>query len=168
MRVHLVAQFCSENVVNMIDNYAEICGGKERYGPMREVILLLNNFIDIMNERFFSSSNDTKLEEVMKLVSIFSEWKNESGYNKNKFIPIQSYGDLCWIIFAKVGVRTSSLKDDKTLILVPGDSGSDVVEHHFGHIRQTNTKPSTLECRQATTRGSDIGKINNMFSINSK
>ena len=29
MRVHLVAKFCSENVVNMIDNYAEICGGKK-------------------------------------------------------------------------------------------------------------------------------------------
>ena len=28
MRVHLATQICSENVVNMIDDYAEECGGK--------------------------------------------------------------------------------------------------------------------------------------------
>ena len=36
------------------------------------------------------------------------------------------------------------------------------------HIRQTNAQPSIYECRQATARGSDIGPINNMFSVNSK
>ena len=41
MRVHLAVQCFSKNVVNMIDNYAEICGGKERYGPMREVMLMI-------------------------------------------------------------------------------------------------------------------------------
>ena len=172
MRVHLAVQICSKNVVNMIDDYAQICGGKVKYGPMREVILLMNNFIDIMNGRkkvdCFSSPNDPKLDELMKLVSIFSEWKNESGSNKNKFITTQSYEDLCWIVFAKVGVCTTYLKDDNSLLLVPGHSGSDIVEHHFGHIRQTNTKPSILECKQATARGSDIGPISNMFSINSK
>ena len=93
-RVHLAAQICSENVVNMIDNYAEFFGGKEKYGPMREVILLMNNFIDVMNGRkklIFSSHNDSRLEELMKLVSFFSEWKNESGSNKNKFITTQSF-----------------------------------------------------------------------------
>ena len=39
---------------------------------------------------------------------------------------------------------------------------------NFGHIRQTNAQPSIYECRQATARGSDIGPINNMFSVNSK
>ena len=98
MRVHLVTQICFKNVVNMIDDYAEICGGKEKYEPMREVILLMNNFIDIMNGRkkvdCFSSPNDPKLDELMKLVAIFSEWKNESPFNKKEFIPMQSYEDL--------------------------------------------------------------------------
>ena len=104
----------------------------------------------------------------MKLVSIFSEWKNKSGSNKNEFITTQSYEDLCWIVFAKVGVCTTYLKDDNSLLLVPGHSGSDIVEHHFGHIRQTNTKPSILECKQATARWCDIEPISNMFSIDSK
>ena len=76
-RVHLAAQICSENVVNMIDNYAEFFGGKEKYGPMREVILLMNNFIDVMNGKTkvdrVLSPNDSKLEELMKVVYIFSE-----------------------------------------------------------------------------------------------
>ena len=85
MRVHLARQIYSKNVVNMINDYAEECGGK-KYEPLREVLLLLNSSIDIMNRRkkvdCFSSPNDEKLDEVLKLDSIFSEWKNESLSNK--------------------------------------------------------------------------------------
>ena len=118
MRVHLATQICSKNVVNMIDDYAEECGGKEKYEPLREVLLLLNSFIDIMNGRkkvdCFSSPNDEKLDELLKLVSIFTDWKNESLSNKKEFIPMQSYEDLCWIVFAKVGVCSKYLRDDKS------------------------------------------------------
>ena len=69
-------------------------------------------------------------------------------------------------MFAKVRVCTAYLKDDNSLLLVPRHSGSDIVEHHSGHIRQTNTKPSILECKHATARESDIGPVSNMFSIN--
>lgn len=41
-------------------------------------------------------------------------------------------------MFAKVGVCSKYLKDDKSLLLVPGRSGSDVVERHFGHIIQNS------------------------------
>ena len=51
MRVHLSTQICSKNVVNMIDDYAKECGGKEKYESLREVLLLLNNLIYIMNGR---------------------------------------------------------------------------------------------------------------------
>ena len=40
----------------MIDDYAEECGGKENYEPLREVLLLLNNNVDC-----FSSLNDENL-----------------------------------------------------------------------------------------------------------
>ena len=120
MRVHLATQICSKNVVNMIDDYAEECGGKEKYEPLREVLLLLNSFIDIMNGRkkvdCFSSPNDEKLVELLKLVSIFTEWKNESLSNKKEFISMQSYEDLCWILFAKVGIRSKYLRDDESLL----------------------------------------------------
>ena len=49
MITHLATHICSKNVVNTIDDYAEECGEKEKYGPLREVLLLLNDFIDIMN-----------------------------------------------------------------------------------------------------------------------
>ena len=73
MRVHLTAHIYSENIVNMIDNHTEECSGKEKYELLREVLLLLNNFIDIMNERkrlFFLSPNDKKFDEVLNFVSI--------------------------------------------------------------------------------------------------
>ena len=70
----------------MIDDYAEECGGNEKYEPLREVLILLNRFIDIMNGikkvDCFSSPNDEKLDELLKLDSIFTEWKNEYLSNK--------------------------------------------------------------------------------------
>ena len=99
MRDHLVSQICSENIFDMIYDNAEAFGGKVKYGPLREVLLLLNNFIDIMNGRkkvdCFSSPNDEKLDELLKLISIFAEWKNEYLSNKKAFIPMQLYEDLC-------------------------------------------------------------------------
>ena len=41
MRDHLVSQICSENIFDMIYDNAEAFGGKEKYGPLREVLLLL-------------------------------------------------------------------------------------------------------------------------------
>ena len=60
---------------------------------------------------------------------------------------MQSYEDLCLIAFAKVGVCLKYLRDDESLLLVSGRSGSDVVEHNFRHIRHTNAQPSIYECR---------------------
>ena len=60
------------------------------------------------------------------------------------------------------------MRDDESLLLVPGRSGSDIFEHHVGHIRQTNAHPNIYECRQATSRGSNIGPINNIFLVNSE
>ena len=81
--------------------------------------------------RFFSSPNDEKLDELLKLVSIFLEWKNEYLSNKKEFIPMQSYGALCWIVFTKVEVCSKHLRDDASLLFVPIQSESDVVEHQF-------------------------------------
>ena len=65
----------------------------------------------------------------------FFRVENESLSNKEEFVPIESYEDLCWIVFTKVGVCSKYLRDDASLLLVPGRSKSEVVEHHFIHIR---------------------------------
>ena len=116
----------------------------------------------------FPSPNDERLDELLKIISIVLEWENESLSNKKEFISIQSYEDFCCIVFAKIGICSKYLHDDKSLLLVPGCSGSDVVDHYFGHMRQTNTQSRILEYRQAIARESDIGPINNIFSVNSK
>ena len=103
----------------MIYDNAEEFGGKEKYGPLREVLLLLNNFIDIMNGRknvFFSSPDDENLDELLKLFPIFSEWKDESLSNKKELIPIQPYEDVCWICFAKIGIFSKYYSDQITSI----------------------------------------------------
>ena len=79
MRVHLVTQICSKRVVNMIDNYAEERGGKEKYRPLRKVLLLLNNFIYIINGRkkvdFFSVQMMKTLMSYGNLVQFFQSGK---------------------------------------------------------------------------------------------
>ena len=103
----------------MIYDNAEEFGGKEKYGPLREVLLLLNNFIDIMNGRknvFFSSPDDENLDELLKLFPIFSELKDESLSNKKELIPIQPYEDVCWICFARIGIFSKYYSDQITSI----------------------------------------------------
>ena len=66
MRVHLALEFFSKNDVNMIDDYAEECGGKEKYGLLHEVLFLLNDFIDIMNKK---RSNIFQVQMMKNLMS---------------------------------------------------------------------------------------------------
>ena len=68
----------SENIVNMIDDYAEEYSGK-KYATLRELLLLLDDFINIMNGRenvhCFSSPNDKKLNELLNLFRFFGMGK---------------------------------------------------------------------------------------------
>ena len=83
----------------MIDDYAKECGGKEKYESLREVLLLLNNLIYIMNGRknvdCFQVQMMKKLMSYWNLFQLCLEWKDESLSNKKEFIPIQSYKDFC-------------------------------------------------------------------------
>ena len=51
LKVHLATQMFSKHNVNTIDDYSEEWSGKEKYESFREVLLLLNDLIDIMNGR---------------------------------------------------------------------------------------------------------------------
>ena len=86
----------------------------------------------------FPSPNDERMDDLLKIISIVLEWENESLSNKKEFISIQSYEIFCCIVFTKIGICSKYLHDDKSLLLVPGRSGSDVVERHFGHIIQNS------------------------------
>ena len=68
---------------------------------------------------------------------------------------------------SKLGICQTYLKDDESLVLVTGRSGTDVWGHHFGHIQQGNIKPNAMECKRSTARGGDIGPISNIFTENS-
>ena len=140
----------------------------KNFEPLKPSIFHINSLVDIMNARkkidCLSSPNDEKLDTLLDVVKFFSEWKEQSGINKETFIPETTYEDLCWLYSSKLGICQTYLKNDKSLVLVTGLSGTDVCEHHFGHIRQGNIKPNALECKRATARGGDIGPISNIFT----
>ena len=66
-------------------------------------------------------------------------------------------------LFSKLRFFQTYLKKYKSLILVAGHSGTDVNEHHFGHICKGNIKPNSMECKQATACGQNIGQLSHIF-----
>ena len=74
-----------------------------------------------------------------------------------KFITRETYEDMKWMVFGLAGLACTYLKDDNSLKLHQGRSGSDVVcEHFFAKIRQINTNPTMQQCREITSKISGL------------
>ena len=101
-----------------------------------------------------NSPTHKHLDELVDIFSVFAEWKEESGNNKEAFIPWQSYQDLAWLIFGMIGKAQMYLKEDKSRTMVQRREGTDDCEHEFAGIKGRNTRPSALDARQYTAKRS--------------
>jgi hypothetical protein len=99
------------------------------------------------------SPNHPHLDELLDVVRLFYRWKKEVGKEKELFIPETTFEDLCWMVFAVVGVAKEYLDKDESLVMPQKKSGSDVCENHFGNIRAQGAKPSAITVQQLTARG---------------
>ena len=105
------------------------------------IIYYIDRFVDIMNGTkkgctCIDSKNHRHLKELLDVVTIFTEWKNkEAGKNKDAFIPMSTYEDLCWVVFSTVGIARHQLPN-QGVVLVQKRAGSDVCEHQFSKSRQ--------------------------------
>ena len=86
------------------------------------------------------------------ILQVFEEWKEEAGGLTNKYITRETYEDLKWMVFGLAGLACTYLKEDKSLKLHQGRSGSDVCEHFFAKIRQVNTNPTMQQCREICSK----------------
>eukprot|EP00978_Attheya_sp_CCMP212_P047699 scaffold422993_cov70-Attheya_sp.AAC.1 len=168
-------------MIRCIDDNADRCGGIEKYEAIKEILLSLDRFIDIINvvgERKgkphkhcepISSPSHKHLYELLDTLKLFSDWKLEAGDKKEQFIPEQSYEDLAWCVFGLFGVATAYLGSDSNAYFSDTEeekkqsdrnniyqfrSGSDVCEHHFSHIRDKNSNPNAHNCQQSSHQGS--------------
>jgi hypothetical protein len=176
--VFLAVQITSMTMIRMIENHAEQCGGIEVYSSIVQVISKLDRLIDIMNGTWennrhvfkkctnIHSPNHPHLDELLDVVRLFYRWKKEVGKEKELFIPETTFEDLCWMVFAVVGVAKEYLDKDESLVMLQKKSGSDVCENHFGNIRAQGAKPSAITAQQLTARGEAMRS--NTFSGKSK
>eukprot|EP00957_Ditylum_brightwellii_P085645 6515213-Ditylum_brightwellii.AAC.1 len=80
IRCFLAMQVMSQTVVWLIDNYADKCGCKDEYAPLRAVVKKLDMLVDIMNSRVqkgfahINSPVHKYLDELTSVLQIFSEW----------------------------------------------------------------------------------------------
>ena len=164
MRVHLATQITSLSTIRLIDE--SLATGtceytEEELAPMKEILFTLDQTIDIMNAK--SNHNGVKklgekinnpkhrhLAELLSTLAIFTDWKKEAGKFDERFIPIQSYEDMTWMIFSVVGISILYLNEDGSLVFDQGRSGSDCCEHHFGNIRMRYGSANILNCELAT------------------
>ena len=163
MRVFLATQVVSATVIQLIDRYADKCGGVSKYAPIRVLIANIDRLVDICNNTHMNSRGLVKgceeidspthfhIQELINILEIFAEWKSDSQTKAN-FIPWQSYEDLILLVTTIVGLATVYLKEDKSRVMVQRRGGSDDCEHEFGGIRERNSKPTALDVQQGVAR----------------
>ena len=99
---------------------------------------------------------------------MFEEWKENVGGFTCECITRQTYEDLQWMIFSVVGVACKYLDKDKSKKINQKRSGTDVCEHFFAKVRQTNPCPTLMQCREITSKISGLNITHNhMFGFES-
>jgi hypothetical protein len=157
MRVYLAVQVCSMSMCELIDLHATR-DLKPLYQSLRRVIVKVDRLVDICNgtrenhkgvKKGCHNLNSPKhplVKELLDILALFAKWKGEAGRDTKRFIPWQSYEDLCWIVFGFVGLAQTYLSEDFTRRLVQRRGSTDVLEHLFGNIR---AMASAFDCGQA-------------------
>lgn len=165
MRVFLAVQIPSQTTIKMVNDYCELPDGgkKEDYAGMLELFEKVDRLVDIINvtkrERrveYISCPRHKHVYELFSILQLFEEWKKEAGGLTKKYITRETYEDLKWMVFGLAGLACTYLKDDNSLKLHQGRSGSDVCEHFFAKIRQINTNPTMQQCREITSKISGL------------
>ena len=73
------------------------------------------------------------------------------------------------MVFGIAGVACRYLSPDKSKKMHQGRSGSDVCEHFFAKVRQTNSNPTLAQCRAITSKISGLSiSSNHLFNFKSK
>jgi hypothetical protein len=99
--------------------------GLDDFYSMILVFDKLDRLVDIMNATRSSNKNAKRrknchdinspprphLIELLNILAVFYDWRLETGDDKDSFVPLTTYEDLCWIIFAVVGVGKTSSKN---------------------------------------------------------
>lgn len=171
MRVFLAVQFTSGTMVKMItdhcndaSNFAKV----EDYQPMIELLKAVDRLIDIMNGKRSKARNaelidhprHAYIEELFGILRLFEEWRVEAGKNKSRFITYQTYEDLKWMVLGLAATAGLYLKEDRSLAMHQGRSGSDCCEHFFSRMRSRNSNPNAQQAREmASNVSSNLGML---------
>lgn len=175
MRVFPAMQVMSQSTITMIE---ECCADEEndedinKYKGMIELFGKINRLVDICNgygaDQVTKSGKRRDVEkidhpkhrhilELFDILRVVEEWKAECGGLNAKFITKQTYEDLLWLVYGLAGVASYYLKEDRSLSIDQGRLGSDIMEHFFSMIRDSNSNPNL---GQANSAAGKIGSVN--------
>ena len=147
----------------------------EQLAPLRKVLLTVDRLMDIMNatskvdadfkdcERIDKPTHEL-LGELCVTLNMFTEWKEEAGTFRERFIPRESFDDIIWIVVSIVGLSWKNLDDDGSKILSQDRCMSDCCEFHFGNIRMRNESAGIQNCEHATAHAQAVRT--HTFSMN--
>ena len=147
MRVPLALQVISNSVANMLGEYMRLQRpGASKFGSLKSVCMKLDRIVDLMNGAgpeknapIINSAHDGALYEALDLLAYFADWKHDLE-TRQLDLEINFFNSELWQDFS--GMLLSFVCTARYhLALFPEGAicqrhgQQDVVEHHFGHLR---------------------------------
>ncbi|KAL7455841.1 hypothetical protein ACHAWC_008195 [Mediolabrus comicus] len=184
MRVFLAVQIPSQNTIQMIRDYCnpehhDAGDEVEEEGEFENTIKIFDSvdrLVDIMNGTGYKNSKDKKVElmdkpnhrhikELFDILRVFEDWKKDTKGFTYEYITRYTYEDLVWMIFGVAAIPVLYLKQDGSVKMHQGRSGSDVCEHFFAMIRYINQNPTMQQCREGASSISSDNIKSNLFTF---
>ena len=146
MRSYLAFQITSRSTVAMLDDVLQGEDEIAEYAPLRELLLLFNDMIDIMNDKAdkakkgIASKSHPDLERLKLVLTTIEEWRQEVDEDEeldlDNFLPMSTYEDLSWLVAGTTGLVYSLCEQgDVPFTFAPGRCGTDPIENRFGDIK---------------------------------
>lgn len=163
MRVFLAVQILSESVASMIEHVMKTkeltVTGKELFESTVLFCRKMNRLVDIMNGRgengapIVRSPHDDVLYEALDILGWLADWRNDlvEGHLDLDvhFFPSELWEDVQGMVLSLVCTARYFTSRFPDVALCQRRGQQDIVEHHFGHLRQAAGAARGLGAQQA-------------------
>lgn len=107
---------------------------------------------DIYKRQIDHITTHHHVKELLNILKLIEEWRLECGRLTMRILTWLTYKDMKWLVLGVAGMAAMYLKEDETIVMDIGRSGSDAMEHFSGATRGKNSNPDAMQTDKVAGR----------------